>query len=431
MLAIGLGLWIGSRSVPTGGGGGGGTQPSALTIANHSPDPMVTPVTVDVTGFDETYLEGATDAKVQAFLWNGTSFNVSPALDSGWITVTENTTVNFNLSSLAQPNIYRIVAYGRTGGGPASPISNLLLTGAIAPQVTSSATASVNENTVLAYTLTSNVGSSTFAITGGADAAKFEISGTTLRWLGNGTKDYELPDDTGTNNIYDVQVTATAPSGIPGSAFAIAITVLDVLEQGPNEWDSQFKTTTYALVPSPYRTLTGTNGYGANAGARSTNSKSSGAWYTEALIGGDYTTFPSNAIMFGVVNASYNQAAFDAGTDPGGGANGIRSIVANGYADVQGVSQYQQFSGSPFDNGSPAAKRFMLFVDITLGKGWWGVNGTWMNGNPSARTGGFNLPTGALWLYGSAQHAYSLTLPVNAAALVYSIPTGGSAWTNP
>jgi hypothetical protein len=76
------------------------------------------------------------------------------------------------------------------------------------PQITSSAAVSVVENSVLAHTLTANY-PGTWTTVGGADAAKFLVSGNTLRWVGNGTKDFETPDDADTNNVYQVIVDFT------------------------------------------------------------------------------------------------------------------------------------------------------------------------------------------------------------------------------
>lgn len=95
-----------------------------------------------------------------------------------------------------------------------------------APAMTSAAAANNAENVALAFALTADE-TSTFAITGGVDAAHFEISGTTLRWLANGTKDFEIPTDTGANNTYVVQVTPTDLALNVGAAQTITITVTD------------------------------------------------------------------------------------------------------------------------------------------------------------------------------------------------------------
>jgi hypothetical protein len=100
----------------------------------------------------------------------------------------------------------------------------------VAPTITSANSGSVAENSVLAFALTANE-SVTWSITGGADQAQFEISGSTLRWASNGTQDFETPADADTNNAYVVQVTATDAAS-NATNQTITITVTDVSEGG-------------------------------------------------------------------------------------------------------------------------------------------------------------------------------------------------------
>lgn len=103
------------------------------------------------------------------------------------------------------------------------------------PRVLSSASGSVYENSALAFTITTDE-KTTKAVTGGADAAQFEIvTGATsafshtLRWVGNKTQDYENPADADLNNVYVVQITATDESGRNSTNQTVSITVLDVV----------------------------------------------------------------------------------------------------------------------------------------------------------------------------------------------------------
>lgn len=97
--------------------------------------------------------------------------------------------------------------------------------------ITSSNSATVNENATLSKSLTANT-TVTWSIVSGADQAKFEISGSTLRWASNGTKDYESPDDANTDNAYVVTVRATE-SGGEYAEQTITVTVADVDEVAP------------------------------------------------------------------------------------------------------------------------------------------------------------------------------------------------------
>lgn len=97
-----------------------------------------------------------------------------------------------------------------------------------APTITSSNTASVDENDTLSHALTADE-SVTWSIIGGADQAEFEISGSTLRWASNGTQDFENPQDADTNNVYVVQVRATDGSANT-SDQTISVTVNNAAE---------------------------------------------------------------------------------------------------------------------------------------------------------------------------------------------------------
>ena len=95
-----------------------------------------------------------------------------------------------------------------------------------APTITSANTASVNENAVLVHSLTADE-AVTWSIASGTDQARFEISGSTLRWLSNGTKNFEAPDDADTNNVYLVTVRATDLASNTTDQ-SISVTVLNV-----------------------------------------------------------------------------------------------------------------------------------------------------------------------------------------------------------
>lgn len=115
--------------------------------------------------------------------------------------------------------------YGAAFGALFPPVSDTT-----PPTITNAGSFSVNENAQLAVALTADE-AVTWSIAGAADAARFEISGSTLRWLGNGTKNFEAPDDSDANNIYSVNVRATDGAG-NFSDKGIIVTVLDVVESG-------------------------------------------------------------------------------------------------------------------------------------------------------------------------------------------------------
>ncbi len=77
------------------------------------------------------------------------------------------------------------------------------------PVFTSAANVSVDEQTTSVQTLvaTSQNGAVKFSLTGGADKAKFTLTGDKLVFVT--APDFEAPGDAGGDNIYDIQVTVT------------------------------------------------------------------------------------------------------------------------------------------------------------------------------------------------------------------------------
>ena len=104
-----------------------------------------------------------------------------------------------------------------------------------APTITSSASVSNTENTTLAHTLTAIEVRSppvTWTKTGGADAAKFTLTGNVLSWA-SGTKNFEAPDDADANNTYIVEITAT-DTALNASSQTITVTVADTGDPTPS-----------------------------------------------------------------------------------------------------------------------------------------------------------------------------------------------------
>jgi hypothetical protein len=118
------------------------------------------------------------------------------------------------------------------------------------PTITSTDTVSVEENALLAHVLTANE-PATWTITGGTDAADFELADNVLRWLANGTQDYETPADSNTNNTYVVQVTATDGANNTTNQ-SITVTVTDVSEGGgggpPMQFDDEANSQLLAVL---------------------------------------------------------------------------------------------------------------------------------------------------------------------------------------
>ncbi|GAA4451173.1 DUF4347 domain-containing protein [Novipirellula rosea] len=117
---------------------------------------------------------------------------------------------------------------------------NVLAVNESSPEITSNgggATASVNvaENhtavtTVVATDADAPAQTLTYSISGGADAAKFTINGSTGVLSFIAAPDFETPTDVGGDNVYDVIVEVT--DGSLTDSQAIAVTVNDAVETG-------------------------------------------------------------------------------------------------------------------------------------------------------------------------------------------------------
>lgn len=169
-----------------------------------------------------------------------------------------------------------------------------------APTITSANTDSVAENATLSHALTANE-SVTWSIVGGADQTKLEISGSTLRWASNGTKDYEAPDDADTNNTYIVQVRATdLASNTTDQTITVTVTNVAATLNG---------TLTNATLSNA--NLTASHSNTSQGGARvGSPLQNSGKFYFEVTL----TTITGTSSGVGLLTSAGTFANFLAGT---------------------------------------------------------------------------------------------------------------------
>ncbi|CAG0906288.1 unnamed protein product, partial [Cyprideis torosa] len=211
------------------------------------------------------------------------------------------------------------------------------------PTITSNgggATASISvaENgtavTTVVATDAETPGSITYAITGGIDSALFSITaGGVLTFLS--APDYETPLDSGFNNIYDVQVTATDGDGKTDSQ-SISVSVTDVAE-------------------GDVGSTTGTAGTIAVGGSVTYN-VSSGGGGANTLTGGAYADY-----LFG--NSGNDILNGNAGSDILEGGNDNDTLNGGADADVlyggSGADIFVLWSTDASDS----------IVDFTTGQG--------------------------------------------------------------
>lgn len=161
------------------------------------------------------------------------------ALVSETLTADDSDYTSYEMVPGAPPTQYHVhnkTSYGRSLGlvrsqywptgaaGPAAPIVD------DPPTITSADTVDVDDGDTLAHTLTANE-PVTWAVTGGADMGAVECIGSLLRWLSDGTQSVGSPADADTDNVYEIEITATSLATGMQATQNIQVTVVE-----PGSW---------------------------------------------------------------------------------------------------------------------------------------------------------------------------------------------------
>lgn len=193
---------------------GGGTG-SAIILSSYSMPETITNGTsigtLSVAGGTGTYTFTITDDPDDVFSVDATSLDKLG-------------TVDFETKTFHQVTI-------SADNGVDPPIVQTLTVQVldVGPTITSAATASVDEGDTLAHSLTADE-SVTWSIVGGVDELQFDLSGSTLTWVANGTQDYGAPADANLDNNYVVEVQATSVATAEAVTQIIVITVSEVVD---------------------------------------------------------------------------------------------------------------------------------------------------------------------------------------------------------
>lgn len=143
------------------------------------------------------------------------------------LTDTDITNGSFSFPLPTFSGITYFTAFGNDGTNDSQYLSNIVSWGdTTAPTITTSATQSNLETQPLAVALTATDtgGVASWAIVGGPDQLEFQIVGSTLEWINNGSQNYSSPQDQALSNTYKVTVQATDYGG-NSSTLAITVTV--------------------------------------------------------------------------------------------------------------------------------------------------------------------------------------------------------------
>ena len=175
------------------------------------------------------------------------SFSISGGADSAKFSIDSSSgVVSFisvpdfeNPTDVGGNNVYDLIISAIETGGTfvatrsvAVTVSNLTES---FPEVTSGGSASFAENgTGVVYTARASTsdadGSITYSISGGADSAQFSINSSSGVVRFNSSPDFETPTDVGSNNIYDLVVSATESGNTSVVTRSVAVTVSNVAE---------------------------------------------------------------------------------------------------------------------------------------------------------------------------------------------------------
>jgi hypothetical protein len=112
-----------------------------------------------------------------------------------------------------------------------------------APDITSASSYSVEEGNTTIATLTANE-NVTWSISGGPDAAAFNLNSYSGALSFSFTPDFETPVDTGFNNTYEVQVTATDNNSFPSEKQTISVSVVNDSTDSESSGTYAFERTT-------------------------------------------------------------------------------------------------------------------------------------------------------------------------------------------
>ena len=213
------------------------TSVRVMVRANQAPEVSATAAPASVAGGGAVTLDGTAsdpEGDTLTYAWTsdgGGSFDDASALDTTWTAP--------DATDAAQTIMLTLMATD-DGAGARSASHTVTVTveaqDNTAPAFTTGADFSTNENQAATFQMTAmdaDAGDEvTYAITGGADLALFQINATNGQLAFPTPYDHENPADADGNNVYLVTVTATGGTGARALTTdqAITVTVLDVDE---------------------------------------------------------------------------------------------------------------------------------------------------------------------------------------------------------
>ena len=275
-------------------------------------------VAVTVTNISEGQAPGFTSGSSASFAENGTGavytavatpdvtgasvgYSISGGADSAKFSINGSGVVSFISSpdfeaptDAGSNNVYDLVITATEAGNAVTATRSVAVTvtnisEGQAPGFTSGGSASFAENgTGAVYTAVATpdvTGASIgYSISGGADSAKFSIDSSSGAVRFVSSPDFEAPTDAGSNNVYDLVITATEAGNAVTATRSVAVTVTNISEgQAPGftsggsaSFAENGTGAVYTAVATP--DVTGVSiGYSISGGADSASSASTAA----------------------------------------------------------------------------------------------------------------------------------------------------------
>jgi hypothetical protein len=332
--------------------------------------------------------------------------------------------VSIGLSGVTLSGITYFQAYGQRSGLDSVNRSNIVTWGdTTAPAITTSATQSNVETQTLSVALagTDTGGIASWAITGGADQLQFEISGTTLRWIGNGVQSFSAPLDQGSDNVYNVTAAATDYGGNTAS-LNIAVTVsqadttpdafswtnttnapANTLEQASNTW---VVTGLGSGINAPV-TVTGgeirishDQGTTWTAWGSASTTVANGDWIqargTSSATGGATVNV---AVKVGTFTATYQITTIGVSNQLDTSLNSEDYTYSNVNKTIKNKSNTSNQSALSVSSVSTGKVYWEVTVDTTAGSSAAGIAGTGLNtaSFPGGQAQGAEFTNGVFW----------------------------------
>ena len=232
------------------GNGGIATQAIAVTVSDQNELPAITSNgsgNTAAVSIAENTVAVTTVTASDPDVGQTLTYSIVGGTDAGKFTVSATTGAlafgtapNFEApTDAATDNVYDVTVQASDGNGgtDTQAIAVTVTNQNELPTITSNggghiAVASIAENTTAVTTIaaTDPDGGQTlsYAIVGGADAAKFTINGTTGALAFDTAPDFEAPTDAGANNVYDVTVQVSDGSG-GSDTQTIAVSIQNVI----------------------------------------------------------------------------------------------------------------------------------------------------------------------------------------------------------